>query len=107
MIWAVVAFPPKGWCIAPPIIHPMSRFMVLSFAVHTSSSRAKRSTFKAKLNVGLRQSQIGEAATFRIERCRRTHRHRRHLQAECPLDAAYVALCGVIRETARRGIRSR
>src|SRR5262249_35465348 len=54
----------KGWCTAPPIMHAMSRFMALSFAVDTSRSRAKRSTFKAKLNVGLRQSQTGEVATF-------------------------------------------
>src|SRR5262249_32149265 len=58
------AFPPKGGCIAPPIIHAMSRFMALSFAVHRSRSGAKRSPFKAKLNVALRQSQIGEVATF-------------------------------------------
>src|SRR5262245_30496371 len=61
------AFPPIGGCIAPPIIHAMSRFMALSFAVHRSRSGAKRSPFKAKLKVGLRQSQIGEVAssTFR------------------------------------------
>src|SRR5215469_11882450 len=41
----------------------MSRFMALAFAVHTSRGRAKRSTFKAKLNVDLRRSQNGEAAT--------------------------------------------
>src|SRR5262249_15875348 len=57
------AFPPKGGCIAPPIIHAMSRFMALSFAVHRSRSGAKRSPFKAKLNVSLRQSQIGEVAS--------------------------------------------
>src|SRR5215475_15077075 len=57
------AFPPKGGCIAPPIIHAMSRYMALSFAIHRSRSGAKRSPFKAKLIVSLRQSQIGEVAT--------------------------------------------
>jgi len=48
----------------PPITHAMSRIMALSFAVRDPSrSRAKRSAFKAKLNVGLRRSQNDEAAT--------------------------------------------
>src|SRR5262245_26729422 len=41
----------------------MSRYIALSFAIHRSTSGAKRSPFKARLNVSLRQSQIGEVAT--------------------------------------------
>src|SRR5262249_49990908 len=51
---SVYRIPLKGLVYRTADHTAMSRFMALSFAVHTSRSRAKRSTFKTKLNIGLR-----------------------------------------------------